>query len=127
MCRQQSEVSTPNRTFGEFVARLERFHKRCVKTERRRRVAEGHILQPKRGIAKGIRFKFPWLGRVHNSYFIHPKLKRPKPPHSIHSIHPPPKKSIILIKNQPGKVLILLKFFSVFLAKTPLHFYPLPL
>ncbi|MCO6544373.1 MAG: hypothetical protein J6564_00910 [Gilliamella sp.] len=117
MCRQQSEVSTPNRTFGEAMLRRERIIAGASRPSAGVGAAEGHILTPKRGIAKGIHFKFPWLGRDHNSYFYHPKPKRPKPPHLIYSIHKNKKRTDFPLKNQSGKALILLKLFTLFFSK----------
>ncbi|MWN06576.1 hypothetical protein [Gilliamella sp. Pas-s95] len=112
MCRQQSEVSTPNRTFGEFVVRRERVHKRCVKTERRRRAAVGHILQPKRGIAKGIRFNSLCSDLVTIAIlFTQGQNVRNHRTQSI--LFTNPKRPDFLPKNQSEKVLILLKFFLI--------------
>ena len=59
MCRQQSEVSTPNRDVWRVCGRLERFHKRCVKTERRRRGSRRPHSVALRGVFRGFRKKSP--------------------------------------------------------------------
>ncbi|MWN06079.1 hypothetical protein [Gilliamella sp. Pas-s95] len=109
MCRQQSEVSTPNRDVWRGYVSPGANHSRCVKTERRRRAAVGHILQPKRGIAKGIRFN-SLSSDVVTIAILSTQGQNVRNLRTQFILFTNPKKPDFPPKNQSEKVLILLKF-----------------